>query len=158
MINLHLMSLDENNKKILNIIQANDKIPYQEMSEQLNLAASTIHNRVKQMENEGIIKKFSAIVDPYKVGFGSIALIGLSVDIHKMNEIAEELCKFDEIHLFAIASGDHDIIIQMLAPNDKELWKFINKNIKTIPGVKSKMHVSSFIELCKMDHNIKFQT
>jgi len=155
---LHLMYIDEINKKILNIIQANDKISYQEMSEQLNMAASTIHNRVKHMENEQIIKQYSAIVDPYKAGFDSIALIGLSVDIHKMNEIVERLCSFDEIHMVAVASGDHDIIIQMLARNNKELWKFINENIKTIDGVKSKMHVSSFLELRKMNHNIKFKT
>ena len=158
MIILHLIYMDEINKKILNIIQENDKISYQEMSEQLNMAASTIHNRVKNMENDGIIKQYSAIVDPYKAGFDSIALIGLSVDIHKMNEIVERLCSFDEIHMVAVASGDHDIIIQMLARNNKELWKFINENIKTIDGVKSKMHVSSFLELRKMNHNIKFKT
>ncbi len=158
MVILHLMYMDEINKKILNIIQANDKISYQEMSEQLNMAASTIHNRVKHMENEGIIKHYSAIVDPYKAGFESIALIGLSVNIHKMNEIAERLSSFDEIHMVAVASGDHDIIIQMLARDNKELWKFINENIKTIDGVKSKMHVSSYLELKKMNHNIKFKT
>ena len=154
---IHLMSLDETNKKILNILQRDDKISYQEMSDKLKMAASTIHNRVKHMENEGIIKRYSAVVDPYKVGFNSIALIGLSVDIHKMNEIAEKLSSFDEIHMVAVASGDHDIIIQMLSRDDKALWKFINKNIKTIDGVNSKMHVSSFLELNKMDHNIKFK-
>ncbi len=157
MIILHLMEIDEINKKILNIIQENDKISYQELSEQLNLAASTIHNRVKNMEKDGIITQYSAVVDPYKVGFGSIAVIGLTVDIHKMNEIAEKLCSFDEIHMVGITSGDHDIVIQTLAENDKKLWKFINKNIKTIDGVNSKMHVSTFLELNKMNHNIKFK-
>ena len=150
--------MDEINQKILNIIQVNDKISYQELSEKLSMAASTIHNRVKNMEHEGIIKQYSAVVDPFKVGFNSMALIGLSVDIHKMNEIAERLCSFDEIHMVAVASGDHDIIIQMLARDNKELWKFINENIKTIEGVKSKMHVSSYLELKKMNHNIKFKT
>ncbi|MHA1190758.1 MAG: Lrp/AsnC family transcriptional regulator [Promethearchaeota archaeon] len=150
--------MDKINQKILNIIQVNDKISYQELSEKLSMAASTIHNRVKNMEQEGIIKQYSAVVDPFKVGFDSMALIGLSVDIHKMNEIAERLCSFDEIHMVAIASGDHDIIIQMLARDNKELWKFINENIKTIEGVKSKMHVSSYLELKKMNHNIKFKT
>lgn len=149
--------MDETNKKILNIIQANDKISYQELSEKLSMAASTIHNRVKHMEDKGIIKQYSAVVDPFKVGFDSMALIGLSVDIHKMNEIAERLCTFDEIHMVAVASGDHDIIIQILARDNKELWKFINENIKTIEGVKSKMHVSSYLELKKMNHNIKFK-
>ncbi|MHA1106254.1 MAG: Lrp/AsnC family transcriptional regulator [Promethearchaeota archaeon] len=150
--------MDEINQKILNIIQVNDKISYQELSEKLSMAASTIHNRVKIMEKEGIIKQYSAVVDPFKVGFDSMALIGLSVDIHKMNEIAERLCSFDEIHMVAVASGDHDIIIQLLARDNKELWKFINENIKTIEGVKSKMHVSSYLELKKMNHNIKFKT
>lgn len=48
------------------------------------------------MINYDIIKKFDTLVDPFKVGYETIAILGLSVDPHKMNEIARKLDKYDE--------------------------------------------------------------
>jgi Lrp/AsnC family transcriptional regulator for asnA, asnC and gidA len=149
------ISIDETNKKILNMLQKNDKISYRELADKLELAASTIHNRVKKMIEEEIIKKFAAIIDPAKIGYNTIALIGLSVDPLKMNEIAGKIASFKETQLVAISSGDHDIIAQIIAKDEKALWNFINIKIKTINGVKPQIHVSSFLDIYKSTPSIK---
>jgi Lrp/AsnC family transcriptional regulator for asnA, asnC and gidA len=149
------LSIDEIDKKILNVLQRNDKISYRELSEKLKLAASTIHNRVTKMIEEEIIKQFGAIVDPEKIGYNTIAIIGLSVDPVKMNEIAEIIASYDETQLVAISSGDHDIIAQIIAKDEKSLWNFINIKIKTINGIKPQIHVSNFLDIFKSTHSIK---
>ena len=148
-------SIDEIDKEILNILQKNDKIPYRELADKLKLAASTIHNRVKKMIEEEIIKKFAAIIDPAKIGYSTIALVGLSVDPLKMNEIAEKIASYEETQLVAISSGDHDIITQIIAKDEKSLWNFINIKIKTINGIKPQIHVSSFLDIFKSTPSIK---
>jgi Lrp/AsnC family transcriptional regulator for asnA, asnC and gidA len=148
-------SIDEVDKKILNVLQKNDKISYRELSEKLELAASTIHNRVTKMVEEEIIKQFGAIVDPEKIGYNTIAIVGLSVDPVKMNEIAEIISSYDETQLVAISSGDHDIIAQIIAKDEKSLWNFINIKIKTINGIKPHIHVSNFLDIFKSTHSIK---
>ncbi len=148
-------SIDEVDKKILNVLQRNDKISYRELSEKLQLAASTIHNRVTKMIEEEIIKQFGAIVDPEKIGYNTIAMIGLSVDPMKMNEIAEIIASYDETQLVAISSGDHDIIAQIIAKDEKSLWNFINIKIKTLNGIKPYIHVSNFLDIFKSTHSIK---
>ncbi|MFX0072333.1 MAG: Lrp/AsnC family transcriptional regulator [Candidatus Hermodarchaeota archaeon] len=149
------VSIDETDRKILNILQKNDKISYRELADKLELAASTIHNRVKKMIEEEIIKKFAAIIDPAKIGYNTIALIGLRVDPLKMNEIAGKIASYKETQLVAISSGDHDIIAQITAKDEKALWNFINVKIKTINGIKPQIHVSSFLDIYKSTPSIK---
>lgn len=147
--------VDDIDKQILNVLQKNDKTSYRELSEKLKLAASTIHNRVTKMIEEEIIKQFGAIVDPAKIGYNTIAIIGLSVDPMKMNEIAEIIASYDETQLVAISSGDHDIIAQIIAKDEKSLWNFINIKIKTINGINPHIHVSNFLDIFKSTHSIK---
>lgn len=148
--------MDEVDQKILSLLQKNDKISYYKLAKYLNLAASTVHNRVKNMEKKGIIKQYSAIIDPHKVGYNTRALLGIAVNPRKMKDIAQKLATYEEIQLVAVSTGDHDIIIQVIAENEKKLWRFINTKIKSIDGIKSRMDVSSFIDVYKDTHIVEF--
>lgn len=149
--------LDEKDKAILNILQENYKISYKDISEKVNLAASTIHNRVQNMINEGIIKEYDTFVDPFKVGYKTIAIINLTIEPFKLNEIAKKLIDFNEIQLIATSAGEYNLVLQIIARNEKELWRFINEKIMVIEGIKPQMNVSSFIDIFKMTHKIKFK-
>ena len=46
----------------------------------------------------------------------------------------------------------------MMAKDEKELWRFVNENIKTIDGIKSTMDVSSFIDIAKMTNYVSLET
>ncbi|MFX0164377.1 MAG: winged helix-turn-helix transcriptional regulator [Promethearchaeota archaeon] len=151
------IQFDEKDKEILNILQENYRISYKELSKKVNLAASTIHNRVQNMLKEGIIRKFDTLIDPFKAGYDSIAILGLSVDPLKLEEAAEKLANYDEIQLVATSTGDHNMILRVLALNEKDLWRFINEKIKVIDGIQPTMDVSSFIDIFKMTHKINFK-
>jgi len=148
--------MDEIDKEILYLLQEDDKIQYQKIAEKLNIGPSTVHYRIKKLMKKGIIKKFSAIIDPEKVGYTTIAVLGLNVDPLKMDEIAKKLTIYDEVQVVTTSSGDHDIILQITARDGKHLWRFINENIKTIDGVDKKIHVSSFLDIYKNTTTIKF--
>ena len=149
-----MIKMDETDKKILNILQDNYKISYQELSKKVGMAASTIHNRVQNMLDSGIIKDFDTFIDPFKVGYDTVAMLGLSVDPIKIEEVAKKLASFEEVQLIGTTTGDHDIVAKVIAKDEKSLWRFINQKVKTIKGVKSNMDVSSFIDIFKMTHKI----
>ncbi|MFX1273714.1 MAG: winged helix-turn-helix transcriptional regulator [Promethearchaeota archaeon] len=153
---IEITPLDDKDKEILNILQENCRVSYNELSEKVGLAASTIHNRVQKMQKDGIINGFHAQVDPFKIGFKTLALLGLSIDPLKLDIVAKKIASFDEVQLVAATTGDHDIVAQIISKNEKELWKFINTKIKTIEGVYPQLHVSSFIDTFKMTNNVKF--
>jgi len=148
--------LDNKDKQILNMLQQTYRISYSTLSEKLGMAKSTIHNRVQKMVESGIIRNFDTVVCPLKVGYEAVAIIGLSVDPNFLDIVSVKLAIFDEIQLVATSTGDHDIIIQIYAKDEKQLWRFIKEKIKTIEGVKSHLNVSSFIDIIKMVHKINF--
>jgi len=150
--------IDEKDKEILNLLQENYRISYHELSKKVGLAASTTHNRVQNMLSSGIIREFDTLVDPFKVGFETIAILGITVDPLKMDEVAKKIAAYDRVQLVVTSTGDHDIVVRIIAKNDKDLWRFINEKIKTIDGVRPQMDVSSFIDIYKMTHNINFKT
>lgn len=150
------VALDDKDKMILDILQDNYKISYKEISERVNLAASTIHNRVQNMVNEGIIIKVDTIIDPLKAGYDTMAIIHLFVKPSKLNDIIQKLNRFNEIQLIATSAGEHNLILKLVASNEKSLWRFINEKIKSIDGISPEMKVSSFIDIFKMSNKIYF--
>lgn len=153
-----MVQMDEIDRQILNILQDNFRISYKDLGKKIGMAASSVHNRVQKMLDNGIIKKEDTIINPMKVGFEAVALIGLSVEPLKMNEVAKKIASYDEVMLIATTTGDHDIIARVIAKDEKHLWRFINEKIKPIEGVKPRMDVSSFIDIFKMSHKINFKT
>ncbi len=149
--------LDDKDKMILNILQENYKISYKEISKRVSLAASTIHNRVQNMLNEGIIEKVDTIVDPLKVGYNTIAFVHLFIDPLKLNDIAQKLTQFDEVQLVTTSAGEHNLILKLIALDEKNLWRFINEKIKSIEGINPDIKVLSFIDIFKKNHKICFK-
>ena len=137
--------MDDIDKKILNILQENDKTQYQRIAKELNLGASTVHYRIKKLIQNDFILSFSAIIDPEKVGYSTSAVIGLNVDPLKMHEIALALTAFDEVQVVTTSSGDHDIILQILAKDGKHLWRFINEHISPWMVLKKKSMFPLFL-------------
>lgn len=148
--------MDPIDKKILQILQEDDKVQYQKIADELGIGASTVHYRIKKLLKNGTIKSFSANIDPEKVGYTTTAVLGVNVDPLKMDEIAKKLSSYGEVQIVATSSGDHDIIVQIIAKDGKHLWHFINEKIKTIEGVEKKLHVSSFLDIYKRTNMIKF--
>ena len=150
-----MVKMDDIDRKILNLLQDNYRVSYQELSNKIGMAASTIHNRVQNMLDSGIIKEFDTLIDPFKIGYETVAMLGLSVDPLKISEVANKLASHEQIQLVVTTTGDHDIIAKVIEKNEKALWMFINEKVKTIKGVRSQMDVSSFIDIFKMTHKIK---
>ncbi len=151
------VQLDEKDREILDVLQNNYNISYRDLSKKVKLAASTIHKRVQYMLEEGIIQKIDTIVDPFKVGFKSMAIVGLSVDPLKLDEVAKQLATYDKNQLVTTSTGEHNLILRIIAENEKKLWRFINEKIKTIDGVQPTIDVSGFIDIIKMSHKINFE-
>jgi len=108
------------------------------------------------MVNEGIIKKIDTVIDPLKAGYNTMAIVHLFVKPSKLNNIIQKLNRFNEIHLIATSAGEHNLILKLIAPNEKSLWRFINEKIKSIEGINPEMKVSSFIDIFKISSKIYF--
>lgn len=71
-----------------------------------------------------------------------MAWLGLTVEPMKLKDVAEKLGSYDNVIVAAITSGDHDLVVQLIADNENSLHLFIEKIVKPIPGIHPQMDVS----------------
>jgi Lrp/AsnC family transcriptional regulator, regulator for asnA, asnC and gidA len=74
------LQIDNLDRKILDIITKNARIPYLEVARECNVSGAAIHQRVQRLIRVGVIKGSEFIVDPVKVGFKTCAYIGIFLE------------------------------------------------------------------------------
>ena len=105
--------IDETDKGILEILKQNARTPFLYIAKRLKISESTIRKRVARMEKDGVIKKYTAVVEPSKVGYGSVALVGIDVKPEKFLEVGRKLTELDNIKFVATSTGDHMLMIEI---------------------------------------------
>lgn len=128
--------IDEIDKKIIGILQKNARTPYTEIAKKVGLSEGAVRKRVSSLEEKGIIKKYIAIIDPKKLGYENITILGLDVEPTKLLEIANEIAKIEEAKRVYISTGDHMIMAEIWAKDGKELSEILTKKIGKLTGIK----------------------
>lgn len=128
--------MDETDLAILKILHEDASLPFTEIARQLRMSESTIRKRVERLKREGIIKKFTIIIDPLKMGFNAIAIVGIDADPSKILDVAKSLCELPETRYVATSTGDHMIMAEVWAKNTMDLLRTINEKIGVLDGVK----------------------
>lgn len=112
----------------------NSRKSFRDIAKSLKLSDVAVIKRVKKLESSGVIRKYTIIVDPFKLGFMKISFTGINVKPEKMFEVIMQLKEKDFIKYIAITTGDHEIIAIMWASDSDELRKY-HEEIKRIDGV-----------------------
>ncbi len=123
-------------KRIIQMLQQDSRRSFNEISKKLNLSESAVRKRVISLQEKGIIKKFTIQVDPTKLGYNSISIVGVDVEPTKLLETAQKLCDFDEVKSVATSTGDHMIMIEIWTKDGRELTRLTCEKIGKIEGVK----------------------
>jgi len=131
------LSLDDLDWKILQFLHENAKQTYTEIGQRLNVAHSTVYDRIQRMEQQGVIKKYETVVDLEKVGIHRImAVMTIFTDPKESEKIAQKLAKFSEVsEVFTSFSEELVIIAKVVATDQAELHSFIAHSIAPLPGV-----------------------
>jgi len=119
--------------EILKILKNNSRTSYTEIGKMLNLSEGAIRKRIKKLVGEGIIKKFTVIIYYKKIGKVE-SLTGINVSPEKLLKVIEEVKKIDKIDRIYITSGDHNLIVDIVADSFEELDE-IHRKIESIEGV-----------------------
>ncbi|MBT3836209.1 Lrp/AsnC family transcriptional regulator [Candidatus Woesearchaeota archaeon] len=125
-------NLKPTDKKILNLLQKEDLcVPrITKIAHKLNLPTSTVQAKINKLQKLGLIKGFSAILDPEKLDksftafmFGQ-AKLGEHFDLER---VAKKLAKFPQVQEIFFISGDYDYLIKVRVKDQKEYYELIQK-------------------------------
>src|SRR3990167_37824 len=119
--------LDENDKKIIEILTENSRLSYRQIAKKLALSVATVMNRVKKLENEKIIKKYSALLDYEKLGFDIDVIIDVRISKGKLLEVESVIAKNPNVFAVYDVTGAFDAVILARFPNRRKMDSFLKK-------------------------------
>jgi DNA-binding Lrp family transcriptional regulator len=130
------MELDAVDRKLLNLLQEDTKVPYAKLAKHLGISSSGVHKRVKRLVDEGVIEKFAAVIDPQILGKKLKAFIGISTAPGTCGEVIAQLKNRPEVLEIHEVAGEHDLFVKVITDDTAKLNEILHK-MDRIPGVSS---------------------
>lgn len=130
--------LDESDALILNKLQLNGRISNVEIAREVGLAPSAVLERVRKLEQSGVIRGYTALVDPKVLGHGMLAFVAVrTADQPGEDRIARTLARMPEVLEVHHVAGEDCFLIKLRARDAEHVGELLRKKIGAIPGVHS---------------------
>ncbi len=125
------VALDEKDKAILRLLQENGKATVREIADRVHLSPTPVHERIKRMEDTGVIRQYAALVDHSKVRKGLLVICYVSLKEHNKRSGAKFIKTIHElpqvIECYNI-SGEFDFLLKVAVENMDAYYDFhVNK-------------------------------
>lgn len=123
------MSLDVLDMKIVKCLIEDGRTTYRSIAEEAGVSEATVKNRIDRLMEEGVIKKFTAVLDYHKLGRAIKSFVGLRVQPAKLQEIVEEMKNHPDVHVLYRTSGDVDLLLEVIFERMEDLNAFLEKEL-----------------------------
>jgi len=116
--------------KIVKVLQADARKPIIKLAREVGANEATVRRRIDKLLREGIIERFTVVLDYHKLGRIIKAFIGLRVQPAKLKEIVDHLSKHPDIQVLYRTSGDTDIFAEVIFEKMEDLNEFLEKELR----------------------------
>jgi DNA-binding Lrp family transcriptional regulator len=123
--------------KLLKMLNDDAHVSLRRMGREVGLSTSGVRRRVKQLERSGLIKKYSALINPQKFGYGVMAFVSVDVDSRSMRELVRSLSRCHQVCELHHTTGAHGLMLKVRARDVESLNKFVGDRIQSLDSVKS---------------------
>jgi len=128
------MELDEADRKILHELQRDARISFKTIAQKIGVSEATVFVRVRKMQEGGVIRGYSAIVDPKAVGKSLTAIVLVRATPKAFPGTLEALRKFDEVYEIYDVTGEYYSILKIRTSGTEALGKIIDE-VGKIDGI-----------------------
>lgn len=134
------MKLDKTDWRILRELQANGRMPIVDLAERISLSATACQRRVRQLEDEGVIAGYRAVLDRKALGLGIEAFIQVNIE-RQSRDVTERfedaVQKLPEIRACYVMTGDLDFLLHVFVQDLEAFAEFSMRKLIGLPGVKA---------------------
>jgi Lrp/AsnC family transcriptional regulator, leucine-responsive regulatory protein len=140
------ITLDAVDRRILRALQRDGRLPIVALAEQVGLSPTPCQRRVRRLEEEGVIARYAAVLDPVRLGLPLQAFVLVALESHA-EEVVERfhraLAERPEVLAAYAMSGETDYLLHVLAADFEAYGEFAMRALLRMPGVKETR--SSFV-------------
>ena len=123
------MVLDELNWKILKCLQENSRQSNSEIGRQVGITSPAVSERIRKMEDAGVIQSYDATISPYEIGYQLKAIITLRAFMGMLKPFMEKVKTYDEVLNCYRITGNENFVMEVVLKNQKHLESFIDQLI-----------------------------
>ncbi|MBO7197171.1 MAG: Lrp/AsnC ligand binding domain-containing protein [Tidjanibacter sp.] len=129
-------SLDRIDRKILQLLVRNARLPFLEIARECGISGAAIHQRVKKLDEQGVILGSNLIVDPRILGYDVCAFVGISIQEPSLEEdTLKALADIPEVVECHFITGKHNLLVKIYCRDNEHFMRTLSDKVRKIPGV-----------------------
>ena len=133
---MNMEKIDNLDRKILEIITLNARIPFKDVAAECGVSRAAIHQRVQRLIDLGVITGSGYTVNPKTLGYRTCTYVGVKLERGSMYRAAvKELMKIPEIVECHFTTGPYTMLTKLYSRDNEHLMDLLNSKIQEIPGV-----------------------
>jgi Lrp/AsnC family leucine-responsive transcriptional regulator len=132
------MQFDDLDFKILNILQKDSTLSIKDLAAKIKLSFTPTYERIKKMEENGVIDKYIALVNREKVGLGLLVYCNITLKTQSkkaLMDFEKNVSKFEQVLEVISISGTYDYMLKIVAKDVNDYNDFVVNSISNIPNI-----------------------
>ena len=126
--------LDDTDRSIIEVLERDARTSLRRIAEEVDVSLGTVSNRVKKLEENGVIKDYRVILNSEKVGWNLNVVIGLRIEKGRLIEIQEKIARDNRVYGVYDVTGEFDSMVIARARDRSDLDD-LSKNVLSMDGV-----------------------
>src|SRR5512140_1910646 len=144
-------NLDDTDRFIIEAMRQDGRVAFAQIAQQLNVSPGMIRVRYNRLVEMGLIRVV-AITNPLRMGYTTMAMIGIRTEGDKMLDVANKVASFEEVIYLIVVSGRYDIMAEVVCRDHADLLRFLTEKLYLVDGVRD---AESFMHL-KIEKEVYF--
>ena len=129
--------LDDRDRRILALVQRDSRLAQAEIARRVGLSAAAVNERLKKLENAGVIRRFGAVVDPHAVGAEITAFVEVFIDQPRLEPgFIEKVLKLDEVQECHHITGEFSLLLKVRVTDMQSLQDLLIHRLSAHEGVR----------------------
>ena len=129
-------ALDDLDKSIIKCLQADGRRPYAQIGRELKVPEATVRQRAERLISRGVVQ-IVGVTDPLAMGFQQPALIGFKVEPGRLDQIAEQIARLDEVTYLVVTAGRFDLVCEVVCEDNEHLLRVLTDRLADVDGIRS---------------------
>lgn len=144
--------MDTIDLKIIDVLKENSRSTTSEISKKVNLSIPAVAERIRKMEEAGIIEKYTIKVNREKINYKLLAFIFVNIDkTENIEDFRKSIVQYSSVLECHHVAGEYDYLLKVLVEDTKSLEYFLSDTLKKIKGV---LKSNTIISLSSLKENI----
>lgn len=133
----HNQKLDDRDRQLLALVQRDAKLAQAELARRVGLSTAAVNERLRKLEQLGVIRRYTAVVDPKAVGMGIAAYVEVFIE-HPRHEPAflERVLAMDEVQECHHITGEFSLLLKVRVRDMDALHELLMRNLNAQDGVR----------------------